>query len=95
MAIEGAFGGSCRCVARICCVLDIALYGIIATMFVCIEVACAIVEEMRWIAICRFTIAIDASGLRTAENFFWRAYIAASSAVVCVGCEYGAVFGVI
>lgn len=71
MAIEGAFGGSCRCVARVCSVLDIALYGIIATVFVCIEGACAIVEEMRRIAICRFTFAIDASGLRTAENSFW------------------------
>lgn len=95
MAIEGAFGGSCRCVARVCSVFDVTLYGIIATVFVCIEGACAIVEEMRQIAICRFTFAIDASGLRTAENFFWRAHIAASSAVVCVGCEYGAVFDVI
>ena len=66
MAIEGAFGWSRRSVTRIRSVFDIALYGIIATVFVCIEGACAIVEE-----ICRFTFAIDASCLRTAENFFW------------------------
>lgn len=95
MAIEGAFGGSGRSVACIRSVFDIALYGIIATVFVCIESACAIVEEMRRIAICRFTFAIDASGLQTAENFFWRTHIAASSAVVCIGREYGAVFDVI
>lgn len=47
MAIEGAFGWSRRSVARVCSVFDVTLYGIIATVFVCIEGACAIVEEMR------------------------------------------------